>query len=92
MHNSLFFDIHLLHFQLLLTCAGFFVSIFGGLALCLTLEFPFTALLKELISAKEPNDEAAPQKENGTENGVHNKIDPGEKEYHLNSLAYTHKL
>lgn len=36
----------------MITCAGFFVSVFLGLLLCLTLEFPFTALLKELVAGK----------------------------------------
>lgn len=33
----------------MLACAGYFISIFFGLMLCVTLEFPFTALLKELF-------------------------------------------
>lgn len=46
-----------------MTCAGYFISIFLALALCITLEFPFTALLKEVFR-KTAEDNAAEIKMN----------------------------
>lgn len=40
----------------MMTCAGYFISVVVGLILCITLEFPFTALLKEMFR-KASNEE-----------------------------------
>lgn len=44
---------HFFFHQIQISVAAFFISVFLSIALCITLEFPFTALLKEFVGTKQ---------------------------------------
>lgn len=61
MNRFKYLNIFNLQFQV--TFAAFFISIFVSIALCITLEFPFTALLKELIESNRKSETQTKVKE-----------------------------